>query len=310
VVAVYNMSFETNDVERKTLSILKVLQSLGKPAGSRIIARRLRDYGVVLSERAVRYHLRLMDERGLTDLVGGRDGRLITTKGLAEIKNALVKDKVGYAITKIELLAFQTSFDYRKRQGTLPVNISFFNKSDFLKAVAMMRPVFESNFCPGRLVAVAEAGKRIGDITVPPEKVGLATVCSIVINGALLKAGIPMDSRFSGILQVNNHVPLRFTEIIHYNGCSLDPTEIFIKARMTSVTDAVFSGSGHVLANFREVPSPCLPLVEETLAGLESAGISGVLVKGITSEPVCEVAIDPNKVGLVLAGGLNPACPP
>jgi repressor of nif and glnA expression len=158
------MSFETHDVERKTLCILKVLQSLGKPAGSRIIAYRLRDYGIILSERAVRYHLRLMDERGLTELIGDRDGRLITTKGLAEIKNALVKDKVGYAIAKIELLAFQTSFDYKKRQGTVPVNISFFNKSDFLKAVTTMRPVFESDYCPGRLVAVAEAGKRIGDM--------------------------------------------------------------------------------------------------------------------------------------------------
>jgi len=42
------------------------------------------------------------------------------------------------------------------------------------------------------------------------------------------------------------------------------------------------------------------------LAGLKSAGINGVLVKGITSEPVCEIAVDPNKVGLVLVGGLNP----
>jgi repressor of nif and glnA expression len=300
------MSFEAHDVERKILSILKVLHNLNKPAGGRIIAQHLEEHGVALSERAVRYHLKLMDERGLTQLVGGRDGRTITEKGLNEIKNALVKDKVGYAITKIEMLAFRTNFDYKKRRGAVPVNISFFPRASFKKALAVMKPVFESKFCPSRLVAVAEAGKQIGDVIIPEDKVGLLTVCSIVINGVLLKAGIPMDSRLSGILQINNRNPLRFIEIIHYNGCSLDPTEIFIKAGMTSVIEAVSTGSGEILANFREIPAPCLPLAEEVLAGLKSAGINGVLVKGITSEPVCETAVDPNKVGLVLVGGLNP----
>ncbi len=300
------MSFEARDVERKILAILKVLQSLNKPAGGRIIAQRLKDHGVGLTERAVRYHLRLMDERGLTQLVGGRDGRTITDKGLQEIKKALVKDKVGYAITKIELLAFRTSFDYKKCRGNVPVNISFFRQADFKKALSVMQPVFESDYCPSRLVAVAAAGEHIGDIVVPEDNIALLTVCSIVINGALLKAGIPMDSRLSGILQINERHPRRFIEIIHYNGCSLDPTEIFIKARMTSVLEAVSTGSGEILANFREIPAPCLPIAEEVLAGLHTAGINGILVKGDTSEPVCEVAVDPNKVGLILVGGLNP----
>ncbi len=300
------MSFETHDVERKILSILNVLQSLNKPAGGRIIAQRLQDYGVILSERAVRYHLRLMDERGLTRLVGGRDGRTFTEKGLNEIKNAMVKDKVGYAITKIELLAFRTNFDYQERRGAVPVNISFFPRAKFKKALAVMKPVFESDYCLSQLVAVAEPGQQIEDVTVPEDKVGLLTMCSIVINGSLLKAGIPMDSRLSGTLQVDNHKPLRFTEIIHYNGCSLDPTEIFIKARMTSVMEAATTGSGEILANFREIPAPCPPIAEEVLAGLESAGIKGILAKGVASEPVCEVSVDQNKVGLVLIGGLNP----
>jgi repressor of nif and glnA expression len=300
------MSFETHDVERKILSILKVLQSLNKPAGGRIIAQRLQDYGVILSERAVRYHLRLTDERGLTRLVGGRDGRTVTEKGVNEIKNAMVKDKVGYAITKIELLAFRTNFDYKERRGAVPVNISFFPRAKFKKALAVMKPVFESDYCLSRLVAIAEPGQQIENVTVPEDKVGLLTMCSIVINGSLLKAGIPMDSRLSGTLQIDNRRPLRFTEIIHYDGCSLDPTEIFIKARMTSVMEAVTTGSGEILANFRELPAPCLPIAEEVLAGLESAGIQGILAKGVASEPVCEVAVDQNKVGLVLIGGLNP----
>jgi HTH-type transcriptional regulator, global nitrogen regulator NrpRI len=300
------MSFEAHDVERKILAILKVLQNLNKPAGGRIIAQHLKEHGVDLTERAVRYHLKLMDERGLTRLVGGRDGRAITEKGLNEIKNGMVKDKVGYAITKIELLAFRTNFDYKERRGAVPVNISFFPEADFKKALAAMKTVFATEYCASRLVAVGRGGEQIGDVTIPEGKMGLATVCSIIINGALLKAGIPMDSRFAGIMQIENRAPTRFIEIIHYNGCSLDPTEIFIKAGMTSVNEAVSKGSGKILANFREIPAVCLPIAEEVLAGLEKAGIKGVLVSGTTSEPVCETAVEPNKVGLVLIGGLNP----
>ncbi len=300
------MAFENRDVERKILSILKVLDSSPRPIGGRLIAERLGAHGVALSERAVRYHLRLMDERGLTELVGNQDGRAITEKGLAEIRSALVRDKVGFAISKIELLAFRTTFDWQQRKGLVPVNVSFFPEAAFPDALRAMDPAFEARMCVSRLAAAARAGERIGDLVVPEGKAALATVCSIVINGALLKAGVPMDSRFAGILQLSRHKPLRFTEIIHYNGCSLDPTEIFIKARMTGVGKALTSGSGEILANFREIPAMCSPLAGQVLRGLEDASIRGVFVTGNVSEPVCETAVEPNKIGLVLIGGLNP----
>jgi hypothetical protein len=300
------MTFERRDVDRKILSILRVLQTSREPVGGRLIALQLKDHGVVLSERAVRYHLKIMDERGLTTLKGNQDGRIITDKGLAEIKNALVKDKVGFAITKIELLAFRTTFDYVEWNGNVPLNVSFFSNSDFDKAIRAMKPAYDQGFCASQLIAVAKAGEYIGDLLVPEGQIGLGTVCSIVINGALLKAGVPMDSRFSGILQLVDYKPIRFTEIINYDGCSLDPTEIFIKARMTSVNKTIATGEGEILANFREIPAMCIPVVETVLKGLKRAGIEGVLMKGPPSEPVCEVAVAPNKVGLILVGGLNP----
>ena len=114
------MGFETQDVERKVLTIMKILSDSQEPLGSRVISQHLREHGVELGERAVRYHLKLMDERGLTQLVGRRDGRVITEQGSEEVRTALVKDKVGFAISKIELLAFRTSFDYEKRCGLIP----------------------------------------------------------------------------------------------------------------------------------------------------------------------------------------------
>jgi repressor of nif and glnA expression len=300
------LSFERRDIERKILAILKVLQGLQEPAGGRVVAQKLREYGVVLSERAVRYHLKIMDERGLTQLVGNRDGRILTDKGKNEIKNALVKDKVGLSITKIELLAFRTTFDYESRKGLVPLNVSFFPENEFKRALPFIRKAIENKLCVSQLVVVASGGQKIGDLVVPDKMIGLGTVCSIVINGTLLKAGVPMDSRFSGTLQLIDWVPVRFTEIIHYNGCSLDPTEIFIRAGMTSVCDVLATGNGEVLANFREVPSICMPVVDRVLGGLKDAGINGVIRKGSPSESVCEVAVDQNMIGMVLVGGLNP----
>jgi repressor of nif and glnA expression len=63
------MSFESQSVERKELAILRILSESADALGARVIASRLKDYGFELGERAVRYHLRLMDERGLTYLM-------------------------------------------------------------------------------------------------------------------------------------------------------------------------------------------------------------------------------------------------
>jgi repressor of nif and glnA expression len=297
--------YEPQDVERKVLAILKTVRDSAQPIGARVIARYLKDQGVALTERAVRYHLKLMDERGLTRLAG-RDGRLITERGVAELESALVKDKVGFAFAKIELLAFRTDFDFEKRTGAVPVNVSFFPCEQFKDALSAMRPAFKAGLCVSDLVGVAKEGQRLGDILVPAGKAGLATVCSIVINGCLLKAGVPMGSRFGGLLQMRHHQPFRFVELIHYAGSSLDPSEVFIKARMTQVGEVALHGNGRILANFREIPAPCRPTAERVVANLREAGIGGLLVMGHTSEHVCETAVDLNRIGMVLLGGLNP----
>jgi repressor of nif and glnA expression len=299
------MGFETQDVERKVFAILRVLSDSQEAQGARIIARRLKDLGVELGERAVRYHLKLMDERGLTRLVG-RDGRLITEAGMDELKSALVRDKVGFAISRIELLAFRTDFDLDRHAGLVPVNVSFFNQENFRRALPAMAPAFRAGLCVSDLVAVAHEGETIGELSVPQGKVALATVCSIVVNGSLLKAGVPMDSRFGGILQIKNHEPLRFVELIHYAGSSLDPSEVFIMAKMTSVAEVARSGDGKLLANFREIPVLCRPIADKVIAKLKGAGLDGVLVMGNTSEPVCEIPVELNRIGMILLGGLNP----
>ncbi|MBN1613454.1 MAG: DUF128 domain-containing protein [Deltaproteobacteria bacterium] len=300
---------DQEDVERKVLLILRILQEAGSPVGSRVISRRMQEMGMALNERTVRYHLKLMDEGGLTELVGRRDGRVITRKGIEELGNARVRDKVGMAISRIEILSYCTIFNPEKGKGQIPVNISLFQKEAFPEALQLMEPVFEAGFAVSGRVAVAREGELLANVVVPAGKIGFATVCSIVINGVLLKHGIPMDSKFGGILQLKNRKPLRFVELISYAGSSLDPSEVFIRAQMTSVEKAARVGEGMILANFREIPAVCYPLMEELLKKMKTVGINGVLVTGETSEPVCQVPVDINKMGVILIGGLNPvAC--
>lgn len=293
------------DVERKIIAILRILQDASRSLGSTVIAESLKENGVELSERAVRYHLKLMDERGLTE-PHGRNGRLITKLGTDEVNAALVRDKVGFVISKIERLAFQTSFNPESRTGLLPVNVSFFPEKEFARAIPIMQDAFRAGFGASDMIAIARAGETIGDIVVPPGSIGLATVCSIVFNGVLLSAGIPMDSRFGAILQIRNNQPVRFTDLIQYNGSSLDPSEVFIQARMTDVRAAVRTGNGRILANYREIPAICRPLAAEVFDKMTAAGIRGLVVMGNPSEPVGEVPVDLNRVGIVLQGGLNP----
>ena len=294
-----------SETERKVISILKVLSESSEPLGSITIARELERHGIFLSERAVRYHLRITDERGYTQPLG-RNGRMITPQGLEELRMALAPEQVGFIIEKLELLAFSTTFDPQKRTGKLPINTSLVDRDKFPKALAAMRDAFKAGICVSELVATAPEGEKLGSVIIPSGKIGFATVCSVTINGVLLKSGVPIESRFGGVLEVRDSRPRRFVAIISYAGTSLDPSEQYIRAKMTSVGEAVRTGKGKILANFREITAPSRTIVEEKVAMLRECGISGVHALGNTSEPVCQVAVGLNRVGMVLLGGLNP----
>ena len=300
------IGYDSHEVERKVISILKILSESPQPLGARLISRQLKEQGIELGERAVRYHLKLMDERGLTRPMKRWDGREIAPLGIEELNNALVTDKIGFVLEKIELLAFRTSFNIEKGTGLVPVNISLFPKERFDEALQVMAEAFKVGLCVSDLVAVASEGERLGEVLVPRGKVGLATVCSIIINGSLLKAGISTDSKFAGVLQIRNNQPLRFVNLIYYSGSTLDPSEIFIRARMTDVQGVVRRGEGKILANFREIPAQCQPLVEKVTNQLKEGGLNGLIMMGNPSEAVCGISVALNRVGMILLGGLTP----
>jgi len=300
------IGYDSREVERKVISILRILNESPQPLGARLIARQLKEHGVELGERGVRYHLKLMDERGLTRPAERWDGREITPLGIEELNNALVADKIGFVLEKIELLAFRTSFNIERGTGLVPVNISFFPKQRFTEALQAMKGAFEAGLCVSDLVAIAPEGERLGEVLMPKGKVGLATVCSILINSSLLKANVPIDSRFGGVLQIRNNQPLRFVNLIYYSGTTLDPSEVFIRARMTDVQGVVRRGEGKILANFREIPAQCQPLVEKVTNQLKEVGLDGLIMMGNPGEAVCGIPVGLNRAGMILLGGLTP----
>lgn len=295
----------SSDAERKVIAILKVLSESFESMGSITIARELEREGVFLSERAVRYHLRITDERGYTQPLG-RDGRMITRAGFAEVKQALAPEQLGFVRDKLEMLAFQSTFDPRKRTGRLSINTSLIDEDKFKRAVAAMKDAFKAGICVSDLVATASEGEKLGSVIVPTGKIGLATVCSAAISGVLLKVGVPTEYRFGGVLEVRDSKPRRFVAIIDYAGTSIDPSEQFIRAKMTMVSETAKTGNGKILGVFRTIPAPAREIFEENIAMLKEVGIGGVYALGNTSQPICQIPVALNRVGIVQLGGLNP----
>ncbi|HEY98126.1 MAG TPA: DUF128 domain-containing protein [Dehalococcoidia bacterium] len=291
--------------ERIIISILKILSENSRPLGSTTIARRLKYDGISLGERGVRYHLKIADLRGFTQLIG-REGRIITPQGRQEIKEAFATRQLGFIRERLKALAFQTTFDPEKRTGKLPINTSLIKKSEFNKAISAMKGVFKAGVCVSDLVAVAQEGEKLGSVIVPDGQIGLATVCSVVINGVLLRGGVSCDYRFGGVLQIRNSRPKRFVGIIEYAGTSLDPSEQFIRARMTSINEVVKTGNGKILGVFRTIPALAREVAEERMALLREVGIGGFYTLGNPGEPLCEIPMEPNRIGMVQLSGLNP----
>jgi hypothetical protein len=288
------------------LAILKILDKHSDTIlGSRELSRQLKAHGVELTERTVRYHLRILDERGFTK-VFGKEGRKITQKGKEELAQALVSEKIGFIISKIETLSYLTDLDLEKNEGNVILNVSYFPEEKLKEALRIMKPVFASPYVMCNKVILYRGGEKIGDIIVPDKQIGFGTVCSVTINGMFLKAGIPVASKFGGVLQIENAEPSRFTSLISYEGSSLDPLEIFIKSHMTDVLGAVKNHSGKILASFREIPVVSLERAKQLSEELRQKGIGGILMIGNPNQPLIEMPVAVDKAGMVIVGGLNP----
>jgi repressor of nif and glnA expression len=121
----------------------------------------------------------------------------------------------------------------------------------------------------------------------------------------LMKVGIPVETSFAGVVEVQRGQAVRFTDLIAYAGSSLDPMKVFMGRRVTSVTGAIIKGTGRVLANVREVPVAAAEHACKLLEEFSAAGFGGLMEMGEPSEPILGCPVASGKIGIAFYAGVN-----
>ncbi len=293
-------------VRQKKIAILGVLKNGTQPVGGKEISEILATQGMEVSDRTVRMYLQELEEEGFLQS-SARKGRSITELGLKELENDKTLSRVGTLSSKINQLTYDMDFDLNLGRGRVIVNVTFVDPQLIYKFMDPLLKVFELGYAMGRLLGLLPPGATVGQNTqVPPGKVGLCTVCSVTLNGVLLKHGIPVNSLFSGVLEVRSHVPQRFVELIYYSGTSIDPLALFIQSGMTDYLGAIATGNGRIGAGYREVPSGSYDLVVSLADRLKSIGLGAFQTIGKPEQSLFNIPVHDDSCGIVVIGGLNP----
>jgi repressor of nif and glnA expression len=292
--------------QRRLIEILRVIEGADKPVGARAISDSLCNRGYDLGERAVRYNLKILDELGFTKK-RGYSGRVLTPLGSREMNDALVDDRIGFVNTRIEEFMFKTSFDPISRSGDVIANTSIIDKADSEKVFEILARAFDAGYAISRSVLVLEEGDGHSPLEIPAGCLGIVTLCSITLDGLLMKKGIPVDTSFAGVVEVREGLPAAFTDLIAYAGSSLDPMRVFMARRVTRVADAISRGEGRILANVREVPITALELASSLLEQSRVAGFGGLIEVGDPAEPILGCPVGSGKIGIAFCAGVNGA---
>jgi repressor of nif and glnA expression len=288
------MSFSRS--ERKCLEILRILSESTEPMGAKRLSELMAERGFVLSDRAVQYYLSELDNMGFTYKVGNK-GRLLTQEGISEIECALVEERIGFVISKLERLAFRSTFDPRTGTGDVAYNLSVVADADVDGVSAAFDEVIESGMGFFSLYRTVDKDPRV-----PPGHTGFITVCSITMDGVMQKMGVPVNMAYGGRLMVQNGRAEAFADLIGYRGTTVDPLQLFISAGLTSIGSTVSSGTGVVLANVRQVPASAQGRVDEVISLMREQDFVFPVTMGTK---VFNLREDPYRLSIVAYSGMN-----
>ena len=264
--------------------------------GAKRLSELMAERGFVLSDRAVQYYLRYLDEMGFTEKVGNL-GRVLTPYGMEETESALVGERIGFIISKLERLAFRSTFDPVTATGDVAYNLSYVPED----RIDEVREAYDK-------IIAARCGffssYRIieHDSRVPPGQVGIMTICSITMDGVFQRRGIPVRMAYGGRLAIENGSPVEFRDLIGYRGSTIDPLQLFISAGLTSLAGYVTTGTGIALANVREVPAAAETQVKEIISKMQGAGFVFPVTMGTRA---FNLKFDPYRLSIVSFSGMN-----
>ncbi len=214
--------------------------------------------------------------------------------------------EIMFVISRIENLMYDVTFDPLNRNGKIIANTSTFEEANLDRVLGLFRQAMHSGLSVSPYIKVIRSGENIGNVKIEKGKVGIATACSITIDGVLLKAGVPIKPRFGGVVEIHDGSPLRFTNILMYDSTTIDPLDILMSQELTSVSEMVNTGSGKILANLREAPMGARDRIEEVLDQLIAAGFSCILEVGEPNSDILGIQVGRDKIGIVVIGGTNP----
>jgi len=282
--------------ERKYLEILRILAESHEPLGAKRLSEKMAERGFVLSDRAVQYYLQYLDEMGFTEKAGNR-GRLLTEAGIAESESALVDQRLGFIISRLEQLAFRSTFDPLTATGSVAYNLSFVREEDLQAVTAAFDQVAAAGYGFLSAYRIVDSDPRI-----PDGHTGIMTVCSVTLDGVLQKMGIPTRLEYAGRIAVDEDGSAGFLDLIGYRGTSVDPLHLFISARLTSINRLVTTRAGVALANVRAVPAAARHRVETTVGLMEECGFTFPAGGGIG---VFNLPRHPYRLPVVAFSGMN-----
>jgi repressor of nif and glnA expression len=301
----YLLMSHENESARKEIEILRILSEFGNPVGSTLLKRELRKRGFLLSERTVRYHLQLLEAKGFV-LGHNRRGRTITQRGLEELSRSLATQRLGFTTTRFMSLAYSATYDPVKDSGTVVANVSLLDKSLQEKTLITMKELQNMNLLSAPYIKILNEKEEYCDISVPKGKFALFTVCNLTLDSILIHSGVPLFFKYGGLVQVVNRKPIRFVEIISYEGTTIPPLEVFVYRKMTSISRILKTGSGMLLATLREIPSEARERTVKILDEQQKKGWGGVIVLGEPNEPVLGIPVGMDRFGICMVGGIVP----
>jgi repressor of nif and glnA expression len=282
--------------ERKYIEILRILKEHREPVGAKRLSELMAERGFILSDRAVQYYLSYLDTMGFTEKVGNQ-GRILTAAGFQETDNALVDDRIGFVISKLERLAYRSTFDPATGTGDVAYNLSIVPEESLDRIQAAFDEVVTAGcgfFSSYRIID--------HDPRIPHGSSGIITICSISMDGVFQRNGIPVKMAYGGRLEIEGGNPKRFVDLIGYRGTTIDPLELFISSGLTSITRYCRTRSGIALANVREVPSSALTQVEDTIMQMKQCGFLFPVSMG---NKVFNLPHNPYRLSIVAFSGLN-----
>ncbi|MEM2946369.1 MAG: NrpR regulatory domain-containing protein [Thermoproteota archaeon] len=287
------------------IGILRILSESSEPVGSTTITRELVKRGFFINERTVRNYLKTLEDRGFV-LSHGRNGRSITEAGLQELIGALTYQRLDFVLTRYLSLAYSVSFTPRSNRGRVVANVTLIDKNDLDRALEVLRSLNDAKLLLAPCFKIIDEDESYENISVDKGRAALLTVCNLTVDGILIRSGIPLILKYGGILQFVNRMPVRFVELMSYEGTTVPPLEVFTYRNMTSIMGFLKTGTGLIPANYREIPREARDRVESILSDLSSIGWSILSVIGLPEEPVLGIPVGAGRCGVSIISGVTP----